>query len=224
MRTTTLVLTFGLLLSASAPPAGADASQAGTRAAEARDYLRVAPARNEDGSINVVVEIPAGTNAKWEVGDDGKLEWEVKDGRPRVVQYLGYPGNYGMVPGTLQSATTGGDGDPLDVLVLGPARARGEVVPVRLVGLLRLTDDGERDDKLIAVQPGGPLGDVESLGQLNDRYPGVTSIVETWFTHYKGPGRIESGGYADRAEALRILDRAVEAFVRERPGPGATPP
>ncbi len=75
---------------------------------------------NRDGTINVVVEIPTGTTAKWEVTKpDGKLQWEFKRGKPRVVKYLGYPGNYGMLPRTLLAKEDGGDGDPLDVIVLG---------------------------------------------------------------------------------------------------------
>ena len=85
------------------------------------------PALNENsGTINVVIEIPAGTAAKWEVDKrDGALRWEIEDGRPRVVRYLGYPGNYGMVPRTLLPEEVGGDGDALDVLVLGPALEHG---------------------------------------------------------------------------------------------------
>ena len=45
--------------------------------------------------------------------------------KPREVKYLGYPGNYGMIPRTLLPKELGGDGDPLDVIVLGPAVERG---------------------------------------------------------------------------------------------------
>ncbi|MCA9215002.1 MAG: ADP-ribosylglycohydrolase family protein, partial [Planctomycetales bacterium] len=56
-----------------------------------KDY----PARPEPGLVNIVVEIPAGTNAKWEVDKQtGRLEWDIRDGKPRVVKYLPYPGNY----------------------------------------------------------------------------------------------------------------------------------
>jgi inorganic pyrophosphatase len=185
----------------------------------AGNLLTSAPARNPDGSVNALIEIPAGTNAKWEVNEEGVLEWEMKDGKPRVVRYLAYPGSYGMVPGTLQSPKDGGDGDPLDVIVLGPALERGALIPVRLIGVLRLRDDDERDDKLIAVQPGSPLGDVSGLSELDERHPGVSRILEIWFENYKGPGRIESGGFADRAEAVRILDRAVASFRHEHATP-----
>ena len=122
------------------------------------------PATNADGTINVVVEIPAGTNAKWEVDkDDGDLHWQFKQGAPRVVRYLPYPGNYGMIPSTLLPVETGGDGDPLDVIVLSPALARGAVVRARLIGVLELLDDGEQDDKLLAVLEESPLGHVDDL-------------------------------------------------------------
>ena len=74
-----------------------------------------------DNDIQVVIEIPTGTTAKWEVDkSDGLLHWQIKNGNPRIVEYLGYPGNYGMIPRTLLAKDSGGDGDPLDVIVLGP--------------------------------------------------------------------------------------------------------
>jgi inorganic pyrophosphatase len=163
--------------------------------------------------VNAVIEIPTGTNAKWEVRKpDGRLEWEQKNGAPRVVNYVSYPGNYGMIPRSLLPEHEGGDGDPLDVLVLGPAAPRGAVIRVHLIGVLRLLDDGERDDKLIAVQDAGPLSDVRDLDDLDERFAGVSGIVEIWFTNYKGPGRLESQGFAGQAEALRILDAALAAY------------
>lgn len=75
----------------------------------------------ENGNINVVIEIPVGTNEKFEVDKvTGQLKLEIlKDGKPRLVNYLPYPFNYGMVPRTLLPKHLGGDGDPLDVVVLG---------------------------------------------------------------------------------------------------------
>lgn len=172
------------------------------------------PATNPDGTVNVVIEIPTGTTAKWEVGDDGVMRWELEKGKPRVVQYLPYPGNYGMVPRTLLAKEHGGDGDPLDVIVLGDAAARGEVVKARVLGVLEMLDDGEQDDKLIAVIDGSPLGAARDLQELDARFPGVTSIVETWFDHYKGPGEIETAGYAGTAAATAVLRAAEEAYQK----------
>lgn len=165
------------------------------------------------GTIRAVVEIPAGTNAKWEVAEDGStLAWEMRDGRPRVVAYLPYPGNYGMIPRTLEAQVSGGDGDPADVLVLGPALPRGAVVEARLVGVLRMRDDGERDDKFLAVPHASPLAEVDSLAALDARYPGVTFILKTWFTHYKGPGRVTVEGFGDRAEAQARLEAVMADY------------
>jgi inorganic pyrophosphatase len=173
--------------------------------------------RNDDGTVNVVVEIPAGTSAKWEVDkDDGVLRWELENGKPRIVQYLAYPANYGMVPRTLLAEEDGGDGDPLDVVVLGDALPRGAVVRARLVGVLRLLDGGEQDDKLVAVQEGSALAAAQDLAELEALFPGVTTILETWFSSYKGPGEMEAGGWGDAAEAERILESAARSF----PGAG----
>ncbi|TWT85473.1 Inorganic pyrophosphatase [Posidoniimonas polymericola] len=171
------------------------------------------PAEDVSGLVNVVVEIPAGTNQKWETDkQSGRLVWDTKDGVPRVVAYLPYPGNYGMIPRTLLPKSLGGDGDPLDVLVLGPAVPRGSVVQARVIGVLRMLDSGEQDDKLIAVAPESALGGVKSLEELQRDFPAAAEIVELWFTHYKGPGEMQSQGYAEADEARRILKTAIAAY------------
>lgn len=138
------------------------------------------PALNPDGTVNAVVEIPAGHTSKWEVlAEDGLMHWDIEDGRPRMVQYLGYPVNYGMVPGTLLSEDLGGDGDPLDILVLGEAIPRGSVVPVRIIALARYTDGGERDDKLVAVRADSPFGELADLAGLEAAFGGIPTIVDT---------------------------------------------
>ena len=169
---------------------------------------------SSNGLITVVIEIPTGTNTKWEVSkDSGHLKWEIKNGKPRVVQYLPYPGNYGMVPRTKLPKESGGDGDPLDVLVLGPAISRGAVIQARLIGVLQLLDSGEQDDKLIAVIPGWPLGDVVDITELDRKYPGVSKIVETWFANYKGVGVLEARGFKQRCAAHEILRQAIDDYV-----------
>ncbi len=168
---------------------------------------------NADGTINAVIEIPTGTNAKWEVvKPDGVMKWEFKKGKPRIVKFLGYPGNYGMIPKTALPKSEGGDGDPLDVIVLGPAVPRGSVVRARLIGALRLLDGGEKDDKLIAILDGSPLSEANSIAELQSKYPGAAEIVETWFASYKGPGEMEGKGFAEKDEAMKTLEAAAKAY------------
>lgn len=177
------------------------------------DFLRGPTLAAGDGLIHAVVEIPAGTSEKWEVGLDGTMRWDIKDGRPRVVAYLPYPANYGIVPRALLGRELEGDGDPLDVLVLGPAVPRGSVVAVRPVGVIRLRDAGERDDKILAVPVAGPLADVTDLVQLERSYPGVTRILQTWFENYKGAGRLQCQGFAGAADAAALVEAAARSFT-----------
>ena len=168
---------------------------------------------NSDGTINVVIEIPAGTAAKWEVDKkDGSLKWEFKEGKPRIVKYLGYPGNYGMIPQTLLSKELGGDGDPIDVLVLGAMVPRGSVVEAKLIGILKFLDGGEKDDKLLAVLPGTSFSDINDIQELDKKYKGTSTIIEIWFANYKGPGKVESKGIASVEEAKIVLNSAIKTY------------
>lgn len=167
-----------------------------------QNLLDAAPATAGPTSVHAVVEIPAGTAEKWEVAANGRaLAIEQRDGQRRRIDYLPYPANYGFIPRTRSTTASGGDGDPLDVVLLGPATPCGAVVQARVIGALRLMDDGERDHKLLAVRPSAPLGEVETLGELEDQFPGVLDILETWFLRYQGPGN-RSDGFMD-AEAAR---------------------
>jgi inorganic pyrophosphatase len=171
-----------------------------------RNLYRDYPSKNADGTINAAIEIPAGTNAKWETDTaTGHLFLELKNGAPRVVQYIAYPGNYGMIP-----RTKGGDGDPLDVVVLGRMMRRGAVAPVKPIGVLFLNDNGSIDDKILAVQPGTFMGTLNSMVELDDQYPGMLDIIKTWFGNYKGVGGgLSVKGFGDIDTAMEIINAAI---------------
>jgi inorganic pyrophosphatase len=180
-----------------------------------KNYLSGYDPINLDGTYNVVIEIPAGTTAKYETNkDSGMLELEQKGGAPRYVQYLGYPVNYGAIPRSVLLKSKGGDGDSVDVLVLGPSVPRGSVVRGRVIGVLSLVDTGELDDKAIVVMENSPFAKVKSVADLDAKFPGVTSILQTWFTSYKGYGKdgklmLSSTGYKDRAAAIKLIGDAI---------------
>jgi inorganic pyrophosphatase len=183
-----------------------------------KHFVREYSPIDSSGYINVVVEIPTGTNAKWETDKaTGKLMWEFKNGKPRVVSYLGYPGNYGMIPQTLLPKELGGDGDPLDVLVIGPAMPRGSIVKARVIGILKLLDGGEQDDKVIAVLPNSNLDKVYSIEELEKEFKGIINIIETWFSNYKGPGKMQSQGFTGVSEAQEIIKVSIEEYKRIAP-------
>lgn len=179
-----------------------------------KNLVTVMPAKNIDGSINVLVEIPSGTNGKWEVNKEtGNLDWEFKKGAPRVVQYLPYPSNYGMIPQTLSPEEIGGDGDPLDVLLLGEAVPRGAYVKGKLIGVMYMKDHGETDDKLLAVAEGSPFENVNSVSELAEQFPGTLTILQTWFVNYKGIGEdLKVTGFANKTEADKVLNEAINGY------------
>ena len=117
-----------------------------------------------------------------------------------------------MIPRTLLSKKKGGDGDPLDILVLGPPVERGSVLRCKVIGVLYLNDKGEQDDKLIAVSSNSPMYKINSIVDLNDNYKGVGEIVKLWFTNYKGVGKMESKGYGSKEAAIKILNESIKDF------------
>lgn len=176
------------------------------------DLLRGPAAVLDEKTIHVVIENPAGSQEKWEVRATGRLVQERREGGPVEIPYLPWPVNAGMIPRTLLAAELGGDGEPLDVLLLGPARERGAVVRARPIGLLRVIDRLERDDKVLAVEEGTPLAKVEDVADLEARFPGVQALLRTWFAQSRRGGGIEVQGYGSRAAAGRLIAEGVRSF------------
>lgn len=170
--------------------------------------------RNEDGTLNVIIEIPTGTSEKWEVSEDGSaLVREFTGEKPRVINYLPYPGNYGMVPRTLIKKEDGGDGSPLDVMVLGPAVPRGSRVRARAIGLIRVFDRGEQDDKILAVMQGETMNGVYDVESLRLRYPGAAEIITTWWANAHGRNsQVEVFGTASRGVASGVINAAIDSY------------
>ena len=103
---------------------------------------------NDNGYINALIEISAGSLEKWEYNKETKkVEIELVNDNPRIINYLGYPANYGMIPGTLLPRNIGGDGDPLDIVIIRPPKPMGDIVKCKVIGVLYLTDNFEQDNK-----------------------------------------------------------------------------
>ena len=169
--------------------------------------------RHKDGDVNALIEIPSGTLEKWELNKlNGKIEQEFIHKKARIVDYIGYPGNYGLIPKTLLSKEKDGDGDPLDVLVIGPPVARGSIIKSKIIGVLFLKDQGEQDDKLIAVSEKSHFYKLNDIAELNKNYRGVSEIIRLWFTNYKGPNKMKSTGFGNKQSAEAILNMAIQEY------------
>ena len=162
------------------------------------------------------MEIPAGTSEKWEVNASGDaIVRDYTGSMPRTIDYLPYPGNYGIIPKTLLSEAQGGDGSPLDVLVLGPAVPRGSVIHARAIGIIRVIDNMEQDDKILAVMTDSTLRDVADLESLAQRYPGAGEIVALWFKNAHGSqSKVQLLGAGSRGQANAVIEFANEQYRR----------
>jgi inorganic pyrophosphatase len=174
--------------------------------------------RNQDGTLNVVVEIPAGTSEKWEVNEDGSaLVRDFTGDTPRVIDYLPYPGNYGLIPRTLLDAERGGDGGALDVMVIGPSVPRGTVVRARPIGIVRVVDRMEQDDKILAVMAGPTLKEVYDIESLEARYPGASQIISIWWSNAHGKrSKVNLMGTGSRGQANAVIDYAAESWKEKK--------
>jgi inorganic pyrophosphatase len=146
--------------------------------------------------VPVVIEVPKGSKTKYEL--------DKKSGLVRVDRILfssvHYPANYGFIPQTYC-----GDRDPLDVLVLG----QEAVVPLAImfakpIGVMKMRDQGEEDDKIIAVHAHDPeYAHYESIRELPPHRltEQKTVVVEE---------------FLDREDAIGVIVDAIELYRRQR--------
>ncbi len=165
-----------------------------------------AVASMEGDALNVIVEIPAGTNHKIEYRTEtGFSNDTLLGGSTRIINFLPYPGNYGFVPNTLMDKDRGGDGDPLDVLVICESVPTGTLLAVKPIGALLLRDRGEIDTKIIAVPQDSSLRvfQPENFLEFALEQDAARSIIEAWFLNYKGPKQTELIRWEDETYAWR---------------------
>ena len=166
-------------------------------------------------TVNVVIEIPKNTNEKWEVSKiDGSLENEFFMGEPRTINYLPYPINYGMIPRTVLPLKLGGDGDPVDAIVLGEALPRGEVVETKVLGLIKMRDMGEVDDKVITVHKKSDYFKFNSIEEIQENNPKILNNIIAWFQNYKGNNLVKIDGIVSNVEAIGLIKFASKNFDR----------
>ena len=125
--------------------------------------------------VNGIIEIPKNTRAKYELDkESGMLKLD------RVLYAaMYYPANYGFIPKTFCD-----DGDPLDILILSQI----EIVPMciveaKVIGVMRMLDGGEMDDKIIAVAENDMS--VNHIENIEDLPPHSLKELRNFFEDYK---------------------------------------
>ena len=169
---------------------------------------------NLDNSINVVIEIPSGSIEKWELNETGNaIELNIKNNNFRYINYLGYPANYGFIPKTLLPVELNGDGDAVDVIILGKQLQTGQVVRCNAIGMLNIKDQSLTDNKVICVEPSSKLNKANSLKDLKLIAPGILEILEIWFNNYKGES-VEILNYSKRKETFKFINDASKHYSK----------
>ena len=153
------------------------------------------------------IEIPKGSKVKYEL--------DKKTGLLKVDRILysavHYPANYGFVPRTFC-----GDGDPLDVLVLGQEEVvAGVLMRARVIGVMRMRDDKGQDDKLIAVHIDDP--EYQAYADIEELRPHRLRELQRFFLDYKvleGKGVVVEKPLGP-VEARAILLEAIDLYARD---------
>lgn len=164
------------------------------------------PGDIDNGMMNVVIEIPKGSMHK--------IEWnrelatmQLDRVEPSV---FAKPTNYGFIPQTLDE-----DGDELDVLVItDEPLPTGVFLEARVIGVMKFEDDGEVDDKIVAV-PSDDRNTGNAIKSLSDLPEQLLKQIEFHFNHYKDlkkPGTTVVKSWGDIEEAKAIIHESIERW------------
>jgi inorganic pyrophosphatase len=168
------------------------------------------PGPSPPDEMTVIVEIPRGSRNKYEL--------DKRSGLFRLDRVLysavHYPGDYGFFPRSYAM-----DNDPLDALVMVTVPTfPGCSIPVRPVGLFRMKDRDEMDEKVLCVPVIDPLYDeYETISDVPGHF---LREVEHFFRVYKDleGARVTTLGWEDRTAARTVINDALSRYTLKRKG------
>lgn len=154
--------------------------------------------------VNALIEIPEGSRAKYEVDKEtGLLRLD------RVIySSFHYPINYGFIPQTL-----GQDHDPLDILVICSQTIHSLcLVEAKVIGNMQMIDQGQKDDKIIAVAAHDPS--VNHYNRMEDLPQHFLVELKNFFEQYKvlENKKVEIDTFQDQLIAFQVIRQAIDFY------------
>ncbi len=171
------------------------------------DFNQILPPGDyENGVVNVVVEIPAGSCHK--------IEWDRKVAAFKLdrvePEIYAKPVNYGFIPQTLDE-----DGDELDALIFtDKPLTTGIYMEAKVIGVMKFVDDDEVDDKVLVV-PEDDRNNGNAIKTLEDIPPQILKQIEQHFNHYKDlkkPGTTTVKGFFGLDDAKQVIKEAIDRW------------
>lgn len=154
--------------------------------------------------VNAVIEIPQGSRAKYEIDKESGL---LKLDRVIYSSFY-YPCNYGFIP-----QTYGDDKDPLDILVITSLPVQPLcIMEAKVVGVMQMIDNGDGDDKIIAVAANDP--GVNHYNNMEELPPHFFSELRHFFEEYKKleNKKVIVEEFGDKSTALKVIQDAVNSY------------
>lgn len=157
--------------------------------------------------VQSIIEIPQGSKAKYELDKEtGLLRLD------RVLfSAVYYPANYGFIP-----QTYGEDHDPLDILILSQIPIQPLcIVRAKVIGVMRMIDNNEEDDKIIAVAADDIS--VSHINNIHELPPHFTSELKHFFEEYKKLEKktVHVEEFQDCSTAIKILEKAIDNYKKK---------
>ena len=175
------------------------------------NLLHVLPpyAEQDKGIVNAIIEVSRGSLYKYElITESGQLKLD-------RVNYssLSYPFTYGAIPQTWDL-----DNDPLDILIVGTNEPLqpGCLVGARVIGVMKMDDGGETDDKIIAVLADDKRMDhIKKLEDLGEYFKTESQYYWEHYKDLKKPGSGKAGGFLGNEEAAKIIRECAGRYAKD---------